>query len=127
MFFKVFHLARYDVSRQTLEPDVRARAGDNSAPRRARFVPPFGSLQLAYQGGSAHFDDGLVDYRTLRRKLSWAFEGPRGQTSGLQTVLLAEPPSGNLRPALGPDACRAYAGVRTKCVSCTHLVFNDDH
>ena len=106
------HVLRVSTRPATASPEgSRARSSKSNARRSSSSTsggsPPFGSLQLAYQEGSARFDYELVNYRTLFTKLSWVSEpahrssfsrGAQAWTAGFQPAQRARGPRSRVEP-----------------------------
>ncbi|NQT25171.1 carbohydrate binding family 9 domain-containing protein [candidate division KSB1 bacterium] len=73
LYFKVFYQTRYELNSFWRDPDFELQRKTLQLLMVWRFLPPFGSLQLAYQEGTTRFTEDEGRGRTLFTKLSWVF------------------------------------------------------
>ncbi len=73
LYFKLFYQSRYDVTERVFNPDFDMNRQTAQFVFVWRFLPPFGSLQLAYQRGSTLATDEFTQNQSIFAKLSWVF------------------------------------------------------
>lgn len=73
LYFKLFYQSRYDVTERVFNPDFDLTRQTAQFVFVWRFLPPFGSLQLAYQRGATIVTDEFNQDQSLFAKLSWVF------------------------------------------------------
>ncbi len=73
LYFKLFYQSKYRFLREWTNPKFELLRNTIQIVFVWRFLPPFGSLQLAYQEGSTRYTDEEGQGRTLFAKLSWVF------------------------------------------------------
>jgi hypothetical protein len=73
MYFKLFYQSKYDLTGSFSDPHFDLLRETTQFVYVWRFLPPFGSLQLAYQQGPSQIGDESGTYRTFFTKLSWVF------------------------------------------------------
>ena len=73
LFFKLFYQTKYGLNRFWRDPDFDLQRKTVQVVAVWRFLPPFGSVQLAYQEGTARHTDEQARGRTLFAKFSWVF------------------------------------------------------
>lgn len=73
MFFKLFYQSKYDVSGGFSDSEFDLSRETIQFVFVWRFLPPFGSLQLAFQQGTTRVTEISGKDRTLFSKLSWVF------------------------------------------------------
>jgi len=73
LYFKLFYQTRYDVTDRMFDPQFDMDRETMQFVFVWRFLPPFGSLQIALQQGTTRFTDIVGNDRTLFTKLSWVF------------------------------------------------------
>ena len=73
LYFKLFYQSRYDVTERVFNPDFDLTRQTAQFVFVWRFLPPFGSLQLAYQRGATIVTEDFNQDQSLFAKLSWVF------------------------------------------------------
>ncbi|MFC1477445.1 DUF5916 domain-containing protein [candidate division KSB1 bacterium] len=73
MYFKMFYQSKYDLTGSFSDPRFDLNRETVQFVYVWRFLPPFGSLQLAYQQGPSNIAETRGKYKTLFTKLSWVF------------------------------------------------------
>lgn len=73
LYFKLFYQSRYDVTERVFNPDFDLSRQTAQFVFVWRFLPPFGSLQLAYQRGATIVTEEFNQDQSLFAKLSWVF------------------------------------------------------
>ncbi len=73
LYFKIFYQTRYELNSFWHNPDFELERKTLQLLMVWRFLPPFGSLQLAYQEGTTRYTEEEGQGRTLFTKLSWVF------------------------------------------------------
>jgi len=73
LYFKLFYQSRYDVTERVFNPDFDLTRQTAQFVFVWRFLPPFGSLQLAYQQGSTLVTKEFNQNQSVFAKLSWVF------------------------------------------------------
>ncbi len=73
LYFKLFYQSRYDVTERVFNPDFDLNRQTAQFVFVWRFLPPFGSLQLAYQRGATIATAENNQNQSLFAKLSWVF------------------------------------------------------
>jgi hypothetical protein len=73
MYFKLFYQSKYDVTGTFSDPAFDLERETTQFVYVWRFLPPFGSLQFAFQQGPSQAGDQSDRYRTFFTKLSWVF------------------------------------------------------
>lgn len=73
LFYKLFYQSRYSVSGGIANPEFDLTRETIQFVFVWRFLPPFGSLQLAYQQGTTRVTEVTGKNRTFFSKLSWVF------------------------------------------------------
>jgi len=73
LYFKLFYQSRYDVTERVFNPDFDLTRQTAQFVFVWRFLPPFGSLQLAYQRGATIVTEEFNQDQSLFAKLSWVF------------------------------------------------------
>lgn len=70
LYFKLFYQTKYRIDQGLPEPDLERLRTNFQLVFVWRFIPPFGSLQAAYQNNTSIYP-GEEDLRSLFLKLSW--------------------------------------------------------
>ena len=73
LYFKLFYQTRYDVTERMFDPQFDMNRETMQFVFVWRFLPPFGSIQLALQQGTTRVTDIVGNDRTIFTKLSWVF------------------------------------------------------
>ncbi len=73
MYFKVFYQSRYTVNRLMGDPSYDLDRENIQFVFVWRFLPPFGSIQLAYQEGATRITEVSDRSKTFFTKFSWVF------------------------------------------------------
>lgn len=73
LYVKLFYQTRYELNRFWRDPDFDLRRKTVQVVVVWRFLPPFGSLQLAYQEGTTRHTEEESRGRTFFTKLAWVF------------------------------------------------------
>ncbi len=73
LYFKFFYQTRYELNSFWRDPDFELQRKTLQLLVVWRFLPPFGSLQLAYQEGTTRYTEEVGRGRTFFTKLSWVF------------------------------------------------------
>jgi len=73
MFLKLFYQTRTSMRRNWFDSDNELLRKTFQAVFVWRFLPPFGSIQFAYQEGTLRYTETEASGRTLFTKLSWVF------------------------------------------------------
>ena len=73
LYFKLFYQTRYDVTERMFDPQFDMNRETMQFVFVWRFLPPFGSIQLALQQGTTRVTDIVGHDRTIFTKLSWVF------------------------------------------------------
>ncbi len=73
MYFKLFYQSTYDLTGSFTDLRYDLERETVQFVYVWRFLPPFGSLQLAYQQGPSQIADMPGKYKTVFTKLSWVF------------------------------------------------------
>jgi hypothetical protein len=73
MFFKLFYHSTYDLTGSLSDLRFDLERETVQLVYVWRFIPPFGSLQLAYQQGPSQIADVPGRYKTIFTKFSWVF------------------------------------------------------
>ncbi|MFC1553295.1 DUF5916 domain-containing protein [candidate division KSB1 bacterium] len=73
MYFKLFYQSQYDVFGGYSDPEFDLSRETVQFVYVWRFLPPFGSFQLAFQQGSTQHTEIIGRGKTLFTKLSWVF------------------------------------------------------
>ncbi|MCK5822131.1 MAG: carbohydrate binding family 9 domain-containing protein [Bacteroidales bacterium] len=73
LYFKLFYQSRYDVTERVFNPDFDLTRQTAQFVFVWRFLPPFGSIQLAYQRGATIVTEEFNQNQSIFAKLSWVF------------------------------------------------------
>ena len=73
LYFKLFYQTKYNFSRGFLHPRFELDRETVQFVFVWRFLPPFGSIQLAYQEGTSKFSDTQNQGKTVFSKIAWVF------------------------------------------------------
>jgi len=73
LYFKLFYQTKHSLDRGFPADDSDLLRKTFQLAFVWRIIPPFGSLQIAYQEGSTRFTDTQSDEKSLFTKLSWVF------------------------------------------------------
>ena len=73
LYFKLFYQTKYELNRFWPDPDFKMLRKTLQVVLVWRFLPPFGSLQLAYQEGTTQHTEEESRGRTFFTKLAWVF------------------------------------------------------
>ena len=73
LYLKFFYQTKYELNRFWREPDFEMLRKTLQIVLVWRFLPPFGSLQLAYQEGTTRYTEEEGRGKTFFTKLAWVF------------------------------------------------------
>ena len=71
LYFKVFYQTKHRIYRGLPDPELDLLKKNLQLVFVWRFIPPFGSVQVAYQEGSSYYFENDPDYTSLFLKVAW--------------------------------------------------------
>jgi hypothetical protein len=71
LYFKVFYQTKHRIEQGLPHPELDLLKQNLQIVFVWRFIPPFGSVQVAYQEGSSQFFENDPNYKSLLLKLAW--------------------------------------------------------